>query len=284
MDKLGVKISTDITPLMGRVLNSPRVSYSATQPRVEDGQWSLLGSKFIKISSISRLAILVLSDKGQHDFRSSEEVREVVDKLLDKCRGAGIKISQPFPPLIVQLPKREQNDPLRSSAIEAIKIELGKLPEKPDMVIVFMSGREPRIYPSIKKLFDTKFGIPTVCMLNSRVRRERDQDQYLSNIALKVNARLGGLNHTISTDSHEWLKNSMLVGMDVTHPSAGSPSGLPSIAAVVASCDGSFFQYPVSMRLQENQGQRHYNQVSFVQIIIFHFRSDEFSLSYTFYS
>ena len=76
----------------------------------------------------------------------------------------------------------------------------------------------------------------------------------------------------------------MLVGMDVTHPSAGSPSGLPSIAAVVASCDGSFFQYPVSMRLQENQGQKHYNQVSFVQIIIFHFRSDEFSLSYTFYS
>ena len=51
----------------------------------------------------------------------------------------------------------------------------------------------------------------------------------------------------------------MLVGMDVTHPGPGSPKGLPSIAAVVASCDGSFIQYPASLRLQE-----HRKEVSFV--------------------
>ena len=43
----------------------------------------------------------------------------------------------------------------------------------------------------------------------------------------------------------------MLVGIDVTHPGVGSVKGTPSIAAVVASCDNDYAQYPASMEMQE---------------------------------
>ena len=45
----------------------------------------------------------------------------------------------------------------------------------------------------------------------------------------------------------------MLVGIDVTHPGPGSVKGTPSIAAVVASYDKEFAQYPASMNLQESK-------------------------------
>jgi len=45
----------------------------------------------------------------------------------------------------------------------------------------------------------------------------------------------------------------MMVGIDVTHPGPGAREGTPSIAAVVASVDDNFVQFPASMRIQESK-------------------------------
>lgn len=52
-----------------------------------------------------------------------------------------------------------------------------------------------------------------------------------------------------------WLnkKSTMMVGIDVTHPGPGSREGTPSIAAVVASTDNSFVQFPASLRIQQTK-------------------------------
>ena len=52
-----------------------------------------------------------------------------------------------------------------------------------------------------------------------------------------------------------WLtkKKTMMVGIDVTHPGPGSRDGTPSIAAVVASVDDSFVQFPASLRIQASK-------------------------------
>ena len=67
--------------------------------------------------------------------------------------------------------------------------------------------------------------------------------------------KLGGINHNLDMDSMQWLKQepTMLVGMDVTHPGPGSLRGSPSIAAVVASVDDQFAQYPASLKIQESK-------------------------------
>lgn len=67
--------------------------------------------------------------------------------------------------------------------------------------------------------------------------------------------KLGGVNHVLNGPGVVWLKQkkTMLMGADVTHPSPGSLKGTPSIAAVVASVDDSFGQYPCSMELQESR-------------------------------
>ena len=52
-----------------------------------------------------------------------------------------------------------------------------------------------------------------------------------------------------------WLtkKKTMIVGIDVTHPGPTSREGTPSIAAVVASVDDSFVQFPASMGVQQSK-------------------------------
>lgn len=63
------------------------------------------------------------------------------------------------------------------------------------------------------------------------------------------------LSHALDAKSAAWLKKAptMLVGIDVTHPGPGSVKGTPSIAAVVASCDPDYAQFPASMEIQESK-------------------------------
>jgi eukaryotic translation initiation factor 2C len=94
-----------------------------------------------------------------------------------------------------------------------------------------------------------KFGIRSQCLLLEKVVNESKQDQYLSNIALKVNTKLGGINHKLGGDDLVWLTQepTILVAIDITHPGPSSVPGTLSIAAVIASVDKDFVQFPASL-------------------------------------
>ena len=76
-----------------------------------------------------------------------------------------------------------------------------------------------------------------------------------ANIALKMNLKSGGTNQTLSPGDLGFLEQgkTMLVGIDVTHPSEGNMGGTPSIAGVVASLDANFSQFPGSIRCQQSR-------------------------------
>jgi hypothetical protein len=150
---------------------------------------------------------------------------------------------------------QNQNDPTRRRAIEAIRGALLTLKPKPELVLVILSNGDKHIYAGLKHLCDVQLDVHTVCVHAEKIRREKGQVQYYANVALKVNMKLGGVNHGLDPDSMRWLKAepTMLVGMDVTHPGPGSLKGTPSIAAVVASVDEHYAQFPASLNIQETR-------------------------------
>ncbi|EJD00490.1 Piwi-domain-containing protein [Fomitiporia mediterranea MF3/22] len=246
----GIEISTEFAVVPGRVLSPPKVLYQSGRPKVANGSWNIVGAEFSRPANFTRFAVLVLSDGLEEDFtRASDSALEgVISSIVEKCRNSGMGVDdEPLDIIFIRL--RDESDSLRVQAITEAEESIKSLSSNPNMVLVFMSSKDPVIYPGIKKLCDMKLGIATVCMIMEKVRGK--SDQYLSNIALKINTKLGGLNHQLHSDSLGWLKNTMLVGMDVTHPTAvGCVKGTPSIAAVVASCDSDFMHYPASLRLQ----------------------------------
>jgi hypothetical protein len=58
----------------------------------------------------------------------------------------------------------------------------------------------------------------------------------MANVAMKVNIKTGGVNHSVSKP-HPILKDTLLLGADATHPGGTSNPGTPSVAAVMSSLD-----------------------------------------------
>ena len=78
---------------------------------------------------------------------------------------------------------------------------------------------------------------------------DRIKDQYIANVALKANIKIGGSTNIISSSLSD--KTCMFLGMDVTHPAPGSAA--PSIAALVASMDKNCTNYSTYLHQQPHR-------------------------------
>ena len=255
----GFSVTNQMTGTPARVLNDPRVTYGSGQPNVRDAGWNILNVKFLLGGNMSSWAVLLVQERRRDEFQGANDpqLQTFLKTFWQKCQASGLTVGQ-GPPQILQadLP-RTQGDPSRQRALQVIRNTLEPLSRgsKPSFVLVLLSGRDNYIYPGLKRLCDMELGLQTVCMLLNKARSDRGQDQYFSNVSLKVNTKLRGINHTLDQNSMRWFteKKTMFVGIDVTHPSPSSIKGAPSIAAVVASADDKLVQYPVSLRLQKNR-------------------------------
>lgn len=113
------------------------------------------------------------------------------------------------------------------------------------------------LYNRIKQLGDVKYGIHTICSVGSKLAKPQGQDQYFRNVALKFNLKLGGSNQQIDPARLGLVAEgkTMVVGIDVTHPSPGSAEHAPSIAGMVANIDSALGQWPAVLSLQSQARQ-----------------------------
>jgi len=205
--------------------------------------------------------VLVVRD-GQNTIQQPDDpvFQTLVNGFRNKLARSGIAVPEGLPRVLPPATLAfDPRDPTRLQAIDTIRQTLKKAlaaTKKPSFVLVLLENRDNYIYPGIKRIGDVELGIPTVHMqLGKAIGDPKKQDQYFSNVALKVNTKLGGINHLLEENAMKWLtkKKTMMVGIDVTHPGPGSREGTPSIAAVVASVDDSFVQFPASLRVQESK-------------------------------
>ncbi|TFK81085.1 Piwi-domain-containing protein [Polyporus arcularius HHB13444] len=260
----GLSVAPEMTVVPSRLLPAPTVSYrEGRPPQVRDAGWNILEVKLQAGGTMTRWAVLLVQEGRRGEFQGERdpELMTFLKKFLAKCNAAGINGARSEPKIMtVNLPKPREDGPNRERALEAIKHtfrdNLNK-DAKPSFILVLLSGVDKFIYHGIKKLADVDMGMHTVHMLlmRNKARPEQDnkQDQYFSNVVLKVNTKLGGINHALDQRSMAWLKTkkTMVMGIDVTHPSPKSVPGTPSIAAVVASVDDNFAQFPASLMLQK---------------------------------
>jgi len=260
LDVFGVAIGNEMAVVPGRILTSPRIRYGKGEQSVDErASWNLRNVVFAEGSKLGPWTVLVIKDGNRREeFGDAQdpELRTVIQGFASMCRTCGISVPQ-APPLIAmaELPRKDPQDPIRSQAIHTIRSALMATKQKPSFLLVILSNGDKHIYSGLKHLCDVYLDVPNVCVQAGKIRKERGQLQYFANVALKVNMKLGGINHSVDDPSLNKLRlpPTMLVGMDVTHPGPSTVKGTPSIAAVVASADLRFSQYPASMRIQETK-------------------------------
>ncbi|KAI0313106.1 Piwi-domain-containing protein [Amylostereum chailletii] len=258
--EFGVSVSSEMTVIPARELPPPCITYKKGQVNPKNGSWNIMNVQFQRGAGASNWKVLVVVD-GRPMFKDANDpsLKGFVNAFVDKCTRIGMSVPQPSQTVFANLPNRE-DQPGRPGAMRTLEQAMAQLVGKDtwkdvDFVLVLLQAMDDFIYPCVKRLAAVKFGVHTQCLQLDKALSNRGQDQYLSNVALKVNAKLGGINHCLDRSSMAWLsqKSTMMVGIDVTHPSPSSISGTPSIAGVVASVDSNFAQFPASLRLQKSK-------------------------------
>ncbi|KAG8097788.1 hypothetical protein GUJ93_ZPchr0013g34305 [Zizania palustris] len=107
------------------------------------------------------------------------------------------------------------------------------------LIIVLPEANTSIFYGRIKRICETELGVMSQCCLPRNVQKAGQQ--YLQNMALKINVKVGGRNTALEDALHRRIPlltdlPTMIFGADVTHPPSGEDAS-PSIAAVVASMD-----------------------------------------------
>ena len=122
------------------------------------------------------------------------------------------------------------------NAINKAEQDFGR---QPDLIIVVLKTSSIPVYRAVKQALEIGHGIASQVMLAEKVFKDRGQPQYLANISMKVNVKLGGKNWTVNQPLFQQSRW-MLIGGDVSSP---SPSALkldpppPSTAALCATID-----------------------------------------------
>jgi hypothetical protein len=261
LQSFGIRIANQMAVIPGRELPPPSVTYGRGVPRVQNGSWNILDVKFHQGGKMNNWKVLVVRDgvdalsfSGPRD----ERLINFIKAFANKCRSSGMDVGHE-PPIILptdQLPP-VKGDPGRRKALDNISKTIERFGDAKNIsfILCLLQKRDDYIYPGIKRLCSVNFGVRTQCLLLEKALNQAKQDQYLSNVALKVNTKLGGINHRLGGDALGWLikEPTILVGIDVTHPGPSSVTGTPSIAGVVASVDRDFVQFPASLRLQKSK-------------------------------
>ncbi|KPM04151.1 argonaute-2-like protein [Sarcoptes scabiei] len=112
---------------------------------------------------------------------------------------------------------------------------------------------DTHLYNIIKHVGDQRFHIITQC-INTEKAKSRNRG-YIENLLLKVNGKLGGIVSIVHEDMWRQfsidVKKTMIVGIDVSHPSAGVSSIESSIACACGSYDHCYGKYIASIRAQK---------------------------------
>ncbi|XP_010499678.1 PREDICTED: protein argonaute 2-like [Camelina sativa] len=238
----GLKVDTNMTSVVGRVLKAPTLKLAdgrgpaPVEPNAtKNNQWNLMWKGVTKGSKVKHWAVL--------DFTASERSDTMipngfVNALIERCWKLGMQME---PPIVYKTSRMDTlsncnalEELLRSVIEEASRKHGGG---RPTLVLCAMSGRANG-YKTLKWVAETKIGLVTQCFLTGPVTRGgRISDQYLANLALKINAKVGGSNVELMDNTFSFFQKNdevMFIGADVNHPAARDKMS-PSIVAVVGT-------------------------------------------------
>ncbi|KAJ2906219.1 putative RNA interference and silencing protein [Zalerion maritima] len=247
LSTFGIHVNHQMIALNGRLLPAPDLLYSQKRLKVRDGGWNMAGQRFSNTAYPrfvwSWIAIRTPQAPGVRGwFDDEQQSKDIFSRFVAALGKVGIRSDPAMKPRVVAL--ADENDPKLD---ETFKQAAGNV----KLLLVILPDSTP-LYKKIKTLGDTKFGLHTVCVIGSKFTNVKGQDQYFANIALKFNLKLGGVNQMVDSKRLDFIQENktMIVGIDVTHPSPGSAASAPSIAGMVASKDHQLGQWPAILKSQ----------------------------------
>lgn len=173
-------------------------------------------------------------------FRNPQTLHDTLKGFQDALTSAGVAAQAPERPRIINM-----------SDVDDESLEEALMASREHLLLVILPVKHTLLYNRVKHIADTKAGIRTICVVGAKLSNTKGQDKYFANVALKFNLKLGGVNQKIDDRKLGIIAEgkTMVVGIDVTHPSPGASQSAQSVAGMVASIDKELGQWPAVLRL-----------------------------------
>ncbi|KDO27771.1 hypothetical protein SPRG_07370 [Saprolegnia parasitica CBS 223.65] len=235
----GATLNPKMLAIEARILPDPKLRYARDAIEVPAaGAWNMRNKGFFEGMAIESFAVLSLCT--ERDSRAIEDFFRALGTQLGAINMRGP--SKP-PPILTR--RGESIESLFGRAIDAATQVYGLRPQ-----VVFSVHPTTCVmnYGDLKRASDVTFGIPSQCLLLKNAAKK--QAQYIANLLMKVNVKLGGRNAVCSDPLPKVAEvPTIILGCDVSHPGPGDKSR-PSIASVVATMDAYACYHAATVRKQ----------------------------------
>ncbi|KAI2654871.1 Protein argonaute-3 [Labeo rohita] len=270
------KVRDEMAHVTGRVLPAPMLQYGGrvstehfmqinrelslqnrTVATPSHGVWDMRGKQFHTGVEIKMWAIACFATQRQC---REEILKGFTDQLRKISKDAGMPIQgQPC------FCKYAQG----ADSVEPMFRHLKNTYSGLQLIIVILPGKTP-VYAEVKRVGDTLLGMATQCVQVKNV--VKTSPQTLSNLCLKINVKLGGINNILVPHQRPsvFQQPVIFLGADVTHPPAGDGKK-PSIAAVVGSMDAHPSRYCATVRVQRPRQEVIQDLASMVRELLIQF-------------
>ncbi|XP_019150469.1 PREDICTED: protein argonaute 5 isoform X2 [Ipomoea nil] len=234
--EFGMQLVPELTAIDARVLPPPKIKYhesgreSIVDPRV--GQWNMINKKMVDAARVEFWTCVNFSRCNDPDRFCGELLEMCCTKGMDFNPSAVVRIRSANPRQIEKTLIEIHNE----CTAKIANMKPGGSLQLLIVILPDVSGS----YGKIKRICETELGIVSQCC-QPRQASKYGNKQYLENVALKINVKVGGRNCFLELAVQRKIpyltdRPTIIFGADVTHPQPGEDSS-SSIAAVVASMD-----------------------------------------------
>lgn len=258
--KFGLSVGTEMLTVPARILIAPTLSFKRPTP-VRDGGWNLHGQQFnrgAKLGGIFTGFQILEATRRPLTGNFAQCLASVVQQL----KTYGITVNDAKPPLgalTLGGPATKENTDKIKSVLDAKFKDMAS--KGVSWCLIAVPSFNKLLYSLIKLMGDVKYGIQTILIKDENCRKivpvtgDRGPDLMLvGNLALKFCAKAGGQAWSVDQKHLKLIdKDTMVVGIDVTHPSPDSQSKAPSIAAIVSSYDANLSGWTADVRIQTSR-------------------------------
>lgn len=213
-----------------------------------NGSWNM---KAIQFSQPTRLPawtwLHIDAPRARKHFNRPEELNACLKDFTAKLNEIGVAAPAPKPGKRIVLSGNNMEMEVEKAVSELMAVH------KPMLILTILHGNDSGLYNCVKQTCDVRQGVRNICVLGEKLKGANDQ--YYANVGLKFNLKLGGANQSLQSRDLGIIREgkTMLVGIDVTHPSPGSSGNAPSVAGMVASVDSALGQWPAEIKVQASR-------------------------------
>ncbi|SMR63616.1 unnamed protein product [Zymoseptoria tritici ST99CH_3D1] len=235
LQKYGVKVNPKKTVADSRLLTAPKVKYAAGDANPgTSGRWDLKAKKFLQSNPLplKSWAVCVISGR-----RGGKPDKAVIEKWISEfCKGyigLGGKVENKNPAMSLA-----SGDDAANWVTAAWNAAGTQSSARPQMLMFILPDKDSVTYGKIKRSCECRYGVVSQCVQYAHAQKA--QLQYIANVCMKFNAKLGGatcraMGKTSSGPTGLFTSPTMVIGADVSHSAPGVDA--PSMAALTVSTD-----------------------------------------------